>query len=125
MAAVFISFAHDDNLPLDGRVGKESRGWVDIFEWHLNSKLRERGQKQVQIWRDPQLKPGADWDETILDKVCQAEVLVPVVSPPFVNSAYCWKSQGLLGSGERRDRLRPKIVLLLSGHQAASGPGQS
>src|SRR5258706_16449128 len=78
----FISFAHDDNTPWE----EGGKGWVDEFDYFLNTKLREHtGKKAIRIWRDPDLKSGDDWNETILEQVRKADVLVCVVSKLFVN----------------------------------------
>lgn len=71
---IFISFAHDDNRPWPGRVG---RGWVEVFRDYLTCWLQRRGLKGLEVWLDRKRLTGAtEYDPRIQADLGQSLLLV-------------------------------------------------
>ena len=90
---VFISYAHDDDIP---RWDKED-GWVTNFIDALGRQLpshlsREDGlnRKNLEIWKDTRTIEGADfYDDKIKRAVRGSAVMIAVMSKSYFESTYC------------------------------------
>ena len=67
---VFISYAHKD------------REVSDRLQRILD--LKER----ATLWRDDQILPGADWDNTIRTELLAADIILLLFSRSFIESSY-------------------------------------
>jgi len=80
---IFISYAHDDNLPDD-------KGWVSDFHKLLEGRIRVIQGGKPNIWRDPVLSGvGNTLTDELKEKVQQSRFLLSIVSPCYVNSDWC------------------------------------
>lgn len=70
---VFVSYSHQDK-PL-----------YDIFMQNLAAMVTFN---QIQRWGDHEILPGAPWDDTIRERLGEADIVIFLVSTPFVNSHY-------------------------------------
>src|SRR5271156_5697404 len=83
---VFVSYAHADDEQLN------NVHWVSQFERELAAKLRMVVGEPVKIWFDHQrVEPADVVDVHIPDQVRRSGILVSVVSPSYVKSAWCNK----------------------------------
>ena len=96
----FLSYAHEDHL------------WRDRVLKHLGW-LRNSG--RLEQFDDRQLKPGESWDERIQSELHEADIVIVLISPDFVGSAYCGLEE-LLVTTEREKRGQTVVVPILCDH---------
>lgn len=84
---LFISYAHIDNEPLT----PEQEGWVTRFHGALEALLGMRLGNKARIWRDQKLQGNDIFADEIVDKFQQTAALVSVLTPRYLNSAWCTK----------------------------------
>jgi hypothetical protein len=82
---IFISYAHDDNMP--DREGE--KGWVEQFAQQLSIRLLRRFGEPVDIWRDPVLKRSQLFDQVIGKAVQGAGVMISLITNRYLHSEYC------------------------------------
>jgi hypothetical protein len=80
-----ISYGHIDNKPLED----EERGWVDNLHERLEYRLGELLGHRPRIWRDPRLPGNVYFADTLADRLAKTCVLVSVLSPGYLHSAWC------------------------------------
>lgn len=71
----FICYAHEDKK--------------------LLAKLRKQLKPQehqglIEMWYDADISAGTEWERTIVERLNTAQIILLLVSPDFVNSAYCY-----------------------------------
>ncbi|MDT5157291.1 MAG: hypothetical protein QOH51_1648 [Acidobacteriota bacterium] len=81
----FISYGHIDNQQIED----EQKGWVDKLHEHLAKKLSMRLGYRPQIWRDARLPGNVYFADTLEDRIANTCVLISVISPGYLNSAWC------------------------------------
>jgi hypothetical protein len=81
---VFVSYAHLDNTGFD----EQQKGWVAKLHDRLERRLAQLLGKPTRIWRDPKLRGNDVFEETIVERVRGAAILVSVVSPRYVRSEW-------------------------------------
>jgi len=87
---IFMSYAHDDDLILSP--GADELGFVSFLDQQLRLKLRDLGARQANVWRDRRrISQGDQFADTIDDGLKQAELLVVVMSPNWMQRPYCRK----------------------------------
>jgi hypothetical protein len=91
---VFISYSHKD------------RELLERLQVHL-SILRRRG--LVRDWHDGEIRPGSEWAKEIQRNLEQAQVILLLISPDFLASAYCHEVE-LKRAMERHD-LEEAVVI--------------
>ena len=96
----FLSYAHEDH------------GWRDRVLKHLGW-LRNSG--RLEHFDDRQLKPGEAWDTRIQAELLEADIVIVLISPDFVGSAYCGLKE-LLIALERAERASARIVPIVCDH---------
>lgn len=83
---VFISYAHADNdIPVNAAI---EIGWIGALAANLNvgpNVLKK------QIFIDYQLKPGDEFDDTLISKVKNSKLLVIFLSQNYATSQWCGK----------------------------------
>lgn len=84
---LFISYAHIDDQALEE--GKE--GWIAALHRVLEVRLAQLLGKKPKIWRDPKLQGNDFFDDTIVEQLDSAAVLISVISPRYVQSEWCRK----------------------------------
>jgi hypothetical protein len=75
MLKVFISYSHADEE------------WRKILASHLRP-LERAG--LIQVWHDRKLQGGDDFATVIDGHIDDADLMLPLVSPDFINSEYCY-----------------------------------
>lgn len=83
---IFISYGHlDDEDP-----GGDLKGWVDLLAERLPILVNNNLGYKPKIWRDQCSLRGNDFLRSAIDEgVSQSLLLVPVVSPRYVQSDWC------------------------------------
>ena len=71
--AIFISYAHED------------AGFLEELKKSLKPDIRRN---IISIWTDENIRAGARWDEVIKAKLREAQVVIFLVSPDFLDSDY-------------------------------------
>lgn len=82
---IFISYAHDDDLPLM----EGDKGWVSEFHQTLEALVRQISGDDIHIWRDPKLQGNDFFADTLEDSLPRTAVLVSIVSPRYLKSEWC------------------------------------
>lgn len=83
---LFISYAHIDDLSPFG----EGKGWIDLLHERLSVLLAQALGYQPRIWRDGHRLQGNDeLSGAIGAGVTRSLLLVPVISPRYVQSDWC------------------------------------
>jgi hypothetical protein len=70
---IFISYAHADST------------YFDELMKHLKP-LKRAG--RIDTWMDRSIEPGMNWDKEINDQICQANLILLLLSKEFNNSDY-------------------------------------
>ncbi|ABW26990.1 COR domain-containing protein [Acaryochloris marina] len=91
---LFYSYSHKDE------------GIRDQLETHLKV-LQRRG--LIQNWHDRKILPGTDWKNELDRNLEQADIILPLVSPDFIASDYCYEVE----MSRARDRHDAKEAILL------------
>jgi hypothetical protein len=81
---VFISYAHDDNRPVE----EGGRGWVEQFQRSLDGFLGRRYGK-AKIWRDERLRGNDDFSSEIFDQFPDTALMLALISPSYLQSKWC------------------------------------
>ena len=83
---LFISYAHDDNEPLqDG-----SSRWIESFSRQLRRALRGLIGIDVEVWRDrDDLSEATKFTPAIKRAIASSAVILPILSRSYLNSQYC------------------------------------
>ncbi|MBD1867267.1 AAA-like domain-containing protein [Cyanobacteria bacterium FACHB-471] len=73
---MFYSYSHKDEALRD--------------ELEVRLKLLQR-QSLIQPWHDRRILPGTDWKHELDTNLEQADIILLLVSPDFINSDYCYE----------------------------------
>ena len=110
---IFMSYAHDDDLILSPI--QDELGFVSFLDQQLRLKLRDLGARQANVWRDRRrISQGDQFADIIDDGLSQAELLVVVMSPNWMQRPYCRKEFEAfleLAQGRRRRQSRRRACL--------------
>src|SRR2546421_2000807 len=72
--SIFCGYAHEDK---------------SLFN-HLNKHLAvQRSQKSITLWHYGEIPPGAEWELAITHHLDQADIILLLISPSFMDSEYC------------------------------------
>lgn len=94
---IFISYAHIDDLSPSG----EEEGWIDLLHKRLSVLLAQSLGYELKIWRDGHNLQGNDeLDGAIGDGITRSLLLVPVISPRYVQSDWCNREMEAFHAGE-------------------------
>src|SRR5436190_24082889 len=81
---------------------REARISVFLSYAHRDERLREELSKHlsplrrsalIETWDDRKIRPGADLDSAIDERLAQADVVLLLISPDFINSDYCYRRE--------------------------------
>lgn len=75
---IFISYSHKDEKALDR------------LHTHL-AVLKREG--TIQTWYDREILPGSEIDNAIIQNLDNSDVFLPLVSPDFLASNYCYEQE--------------------------------
>ncbi|MFZ1791548.1 MAG: TIR domain-containing protein, partial [Saprospiraceae bacterium] len=79
---IFFSYSHKDEK------------YRDELEIHM-AMLKRSG--AIETWHDRKILAGENWDEMIKEQLMQADIVLLMLSPEFLNSDYIWEQElGLL-----------------------------
>ncbi|MGH9847286.1 MAG: toll/interleukin-1 receptor domain-containing protein, partial [Blastocatellia bacterium] len=112
---IFISYAHNDNLPV------YSLRWVELLHDNLENLLIQRLGEKPAIWRDRRMDQ-TDLIEGLLDsRVNTSALMLAIVSPSYLKSKWCgWEREKFVENAERRGGLRvankSRIVKVVKTH---------
>ena len=110
---VFLSYAHEDET---------LRAELEV---HL-ALLKHEG--KISVWHDRQILAGQEWAGEIDDNLVRADVILFLVSPPFMASEYCWEIE-MTCAMERHEigeaRVIPIILRPVDWHSAPFGKLQA
>ena len=81
----------------------------ETLETHLAVLKR---QNLIEAWRDRQIEAGQEWDETIKRQLAEAELVLLLVSPDFMASAYIWEKE-LAPALERLEQGKAVVVPII------------
>ena len=82
---VFISYRHLNNQLKDDK----GKGWVDNFHERLECTLADLLPHEPKIWRDTRMPGNVYIAGHLQQKLRQTKVFVSILSPGYVNSAWC------------------------------------
>ena len=97
-ARVFIAYSHED------------AEYREEFEKHASMLLRENA---IEIWCDKKITPGEEWEVSIGKSLDDSDIFIPLVSPSFLASEYCYSvemDRALQLYHQRRLTIVPVIV---------------
>lgn len=115
---IFISYARADDESPPEDAGK--KGFVSALHDQLNYLFKNLGNPRPSIWRDTNKVEAADlFDEKISKAVAGSSILVVVLSPNWMDSAYCrkeldWFRERWRAEGE--NGVRHRIVVVCKRH---------
>jgi hypothetical protein len=69
---------------------REDIRFVTRLEKQLKTLVRSGA---LTTWHDRQIGPGKEWEACISEHLASADVILPMVSPHFVASDYCWDKE--------------------------------
>jgi Domain of unknown function (DUF4062)/TIR domain len=94
---IFISYGHLDDLSPFG----EERGWVDLLHERLSVLVGQALGYEPQIWRDGHNLQGNDeLGGAISEGVTRSLLLIPIISPRYVQSDWCNREIEAFHAGE-------------------------
>jgi hypothetical protein len=83
---LFISYAHLDDISPTG----DKQGWIDLLHERLSVMVSQALGYEISIWRDGHNLQGNDeLQGAIGEGVTESLLLVPVISPRYVQSDWC------------------------------------
>lgn len=94
---IFISYAHlDDRSPFG-----DEKGWIDLLHERLSLMIGQRLGSELPIWRDDHNLQGNDeLQGAIGEGVTHSLLLIPVISPRYVQSDWCNREMDAFHTGE-------------------------
>src|SRR5437762_8537888 len=94
---IFISYAHlDDRSPFG-----DEKGWIDLLHERLSILVAQRLGIELRIWRDGHNLQGNDeLPGAIGEGVTQSLLLIPIISPGYVQSDWCNREMVAFHAGE-------------------------
>src|SRR5580765_6635266 len=92
---IFISYSHIDNESF----GDVRAAWVDIFHTQLQQFVDVHIGQRTKVWRGTRLRGAEVFSDEIEQQLRGSAVLVPVVSPGYLQSEWC--NRELVGFAER------------------------
>src|SRR5258707_41852 len=94
---IFISYAHlDDRSPFG-----DEKGWIDLLHERLSVLVSQALGYELRIWRDGHNLQGNDQLQgAIGEGVAQALLLIPIISPRYVQSEWCNREMDVFHAAE-------------------------
>jgi Effector-associated domain 1/TIR domain/CHAT domain len=94
---IFISYSHKDD---------ELREELVI---HL-SNLRRQG--KISAWHDRAIEAGAEWETQIKSRLESAQIILLLISPPFMASNYCYDIE-MQRAVQRHDQGNARVIPII------------
>ena len=86
---IFVSYAHVDNVPLEG----VQSGWVTTFVNNLTNLLRRKLPRDNRIWTDELLAGNAKLTPALLEVLRETATFLVILSPNYLASEWCTKER--------------------------------
>src|SRR5438874_13222960 len=97
---IFFCYAHEDELYLN----------------KLKAYLRPlQRQELIDVWHDRDISAGTEWEQEISQRLNEAQIILLLVSPDFMNSDYCYSVE-MKRALERHDRKEAMVILIILHH---------
>lgn len=94
---IFFSYAHED----------------EQFRNELEKHLRIlRHQKNVIAWHDNKISPGTEWAKEINKHLNEAQIILLLVSPDFMDSDYCYTIE-MKRALERHEKNEARVIPII------------
>lgn len=97
MPTLFFSYSHQDER------------LRDLLEVHL-AGLKRQG--VISTWHDRRISAGTELGNAIDQNLNEADVILLLISPDFINSDYCYERE-MLRAMERHDRLEARVIPII------------
>ena len=97
MPTLFFSYSHQDER------------LRDLLEVHL-AALKRQG--VISTWHDRRISAGTELGNAIDQNLNEADVILLLISPDFINSDYCYERE-MLRAMERHDRLEARVIPII------------
>jgi hypothetical protein len=97
MSTLFFSYSHQDEK------------LRDQLEVHL-AGLKRQG--VISTWHDRRISAGTELGNAIDQNLNEADVILLLISPDFINSDYCYERE-MLRAMERHDRLEARVIPII------------
>ncbi len=82
---LFLSYAHDESA------------WCEAFRKAVSEEFHVRTGRTLTFWQDARnLRTGQRWEDEIETAIREAAAFVAVVSPIYLNSAWCRRERGIV-----------------------------
>src|SRR6266849_6380920 len=91
---IFFCYAHEDEVLLNK------------LKEHLRPLQR---QGLIDIWYDRDIKAGTEWGQEISKHLNEAQIILLLISPDFMNSDYCYGKE-MKRAIERHDREEACVI---------------
>ena len=93
---IFFSYSHKDEK------------YRDELEVHM-AMLKRSG--AIETWHDRKILAGENWDDKIKEQLMQADIVLLMLSPDFLNSDYIWDQElGLLKDRKTKEGDKLKVT---------------
>lgn len=106
---IFISYSHLDNI----RIFDEPHGWIEEFYNDLNVLLSRRigVTDAIKIWWDTKRLDGSVlFNNSINESIHQSAIMLCLISPGYLKSAYCQKELELFYNKSRQESIGLSIA---------------
>lgn len=94
---IFFSYAHED---------EEFRREL---EKHLSFLKRSN---KIIGWHDRRISAGANWEQEINENIDQAQIILMLLSPDFINSDYCFETESIRAL-ERHNKKEALVIPII------------
>src|SRR5437867_12063493 len=91
---IFFSYAHEDELLLKK------------LKRHLRPLQR---QGLIDVWHDRDISAGTKWEEEIDKRLNEANIILLLISPDFMDSDYCYGTE-MKRALERHERGEAHVI---------------
>lgn len=115
MTDIFISYARDDDVPPPDR--PDRKGFVTFLDEAVRYEFRDLGPDRPKIWRDTKrISDGAQFTPELEDALKNASLLLVVLSPNWMASAWCNRELETFAKYHGSDGLRDRIIVVGKHH---------
>jgi hypothetical protein len=117
-ALIFLSYAHDDDLTMSA--SQDEVGFVTFLNKMLELKLRDLGATRAKIWIDRRRVSDGDlFDDVIDDGLRNADLLLVVMSPNWMQRPYCRKELEAFADVRKKSgvpNVQERMIVVGKGH---------
>jgi hypothetical protein len=94
---IFFSYAHTDEELMN-----DVKRQLIVFE--RNGQIRK--------WHDRQIQPGEDWEKLIDERLLEADIILLLISPAFIESKFCYNIEMKMAL-ERHKRKNAVVIPII------------